>query len=124
MSLEELQAKYDRLIAHRARLVRYYDEAPDGSQAKADAVDDLSGLNARILGVEREIDEALTHEGEVVELVYECWVAGERGTFSKLKSDDKLGLVAWLMDVMRNHDQPGDHIHIVVHGKDEYNLTN
>jgi hypothetical protein len=57
--IEELQAKYDRKVAHIARTVRYYDEAPDGSRQKQEAEATLRRLDAEKAEVERQIDEAL-----------------------------------------------------------------
>jgi hypothetical protein len=60
--------------------------------------------------------DASDREGDT----YECWVADQKGTWHKLKSDDKLGVVSWLMTSLQQHNQVGTHIHIVVHHSSEY----
>lgn len=55
--VEELQAKYDRLSAHRSRVLRYYDDAPDGHRKKQEAREQLDQLGTRVTAVERELNE-------------------------------------------------------------------
>lgn len=62
-TLDALQAKYDRLTAHRGRLIRYFDDCPDGDPRKADARRQLNDVGDRVLAVEKEIDAAITREG-------------------------------------------------------------
>jgi hypothetical protein len=57
--LDELQATYTRLTDHRGRLVRYYDDAPDGDPRKADALARLDQVGTTIRNVERKIEELL-----------------------------------------------------------------
>jgi hypothetical protein len=79
-----------------------------------------------LLESQRQADTASpVLEGEVSNLVYECWVAEDKGSFSKLKlsGDDRLPLVDWLIGSLRNHNRPGAHIHIVVHDEKEYEPT-
>jgi len=57
MTEDELQATYDRLVAYRARTIKYYDECPDGDPRKAQALDKLQELNERINEVESEFDQ-------------------------------------------------------------------
>jgi len=53
------------------------------------------------------------------DLIYECWLADDKNTFAKLKSDEKWPLIHWLVNTLDQADK-GDHLHIVVHHKDEY----
>jgi hypothetical protein len=54
--IEQLSADLDRVSAHTARTMRYYDEAPDGSAQKHDALATLDRLNRRRNEIERELD--------------------------------------------------------------------
>lgn len=55
--LEALQGRYDRLVAHRGRAVRYYDECPDGDPRKEDARRQLAELGTQVGEVEHELDQ-------------------------------------------------------------------
>lgn len=63
LQLDEAQGTYDRLVAHRGRLLRYYDEAPDGDRRKLDAERQLAELGTRI----REAEEALSSAADAAE---------------------------------------------------------
>jgi hypothetical protein len=54
-----LQAEYDRVSAHRARTLRYYDECPDGDPRKAAAAEQLREMNARISDIADRIEALL-----------------------------------------------------------------
>ena len=60
MSVDVLQAEYDRLIAYRSRVIRYYDDCPDGDPRKWSAECKLRELNSRICDVENRIDKELS----------------------------------------------------------------
>lgn len=79
--LEELQVTYDRVRRHYGRVIRYYDECPDGDPRKAEALQQLDRLNARVREVEREQDEAVEwfsrhEEGEKVARLLDPLPAG------------------------------------------------
>jgi hypothetical protein len=61
-SIDELQATYDRLNQHRRRVLKYYDESPDGDPRKYDAEIQLDRLGRRIYQIEQEIDKRLDDE--------------------------------------------------------------
>lgn len=54
--LEQLQAQLDRKRAHLQRAIKYYDEAPDGSKQKQDAVGTMNSLNLQIHEIEKQFD--------------------------------------------------------------------
>jgi hypothetical protein len=55
-------------------------------------------------------------EGEVDEIVYECWIGGERGSFTKLEPNNVVIWVSEQLESMRLHQT----LHIVQHSKSEY----
>ena len=55
MSLDELQARYDRLLRIRARWVARYDAAPDGSHEKHVATQQLDEVGAQVVRIEQRI---------------------------------------------------------------------
>lgn len=58
-SIEQIQADYDRLIAHRARVIKYHDECPDGDIRKVKVEAQLNELNKRVCAVEKEFDSVI-----------------------------------------------------------------
>jgi len=56
-TLDELQARYDRLIKIRSRWVARYDAAPDGSHDKHVAIQQLDEVGAQIQKVEDEMEK-------------------------------------------------------------------
>lgn len=58
-------------------------------------------------------------EGEVQSLVFECWIAQDRHSFMKLKSDDLLGITEWTINALKQA-RPGTHINLVCHDEKEY----
>lgn len=57
-TLTELQQKLDSINSRGARLNDQYDNAPDGSDAKIRAQQELSNLSRERLAVEAEMDKA------------------------------------------------------------------
>jgi hypothetical protein len=53
--IDALQRKLDVLSGERAKYIRQYDAAPDGSQAKREAVAALDDLNSAVLLIEEEL---------------------------------------------------------------------
>lgn len=67
-------------------------------------------------------DGSEPEEGEVQSLVFECWIAQDRHSFMKLKSDDMLGITEWTINALKQA-RPGTHINLVCHDEKEYSSS-
>ena len=63
LQLAETQATYDRLVAHRGRLLRYHDECPDGDARKGIVEAQLADVGDRI----RKAEDALSSAADAAE---------------------------------------------------------
>lgn len=61
--ISELSATKDRHDSHMRRTMKYYDEAPDGSQQKHDAVTTMNSISDKVHVIERKLS-ALVDELE------------------------------------------------------------
>lgn len=57
--VERLDAARRRKVEHRARVLAYYDDCPDGDPRKAQALQDLDRLGADIRDLEQQLDQAI-----------------------------------------------------------------
>jgi hypothetical protein len=63
--LDKMQARYDRKVAQRRRLLAYHDECPDGDRRKYDVEQELKALSATIVSIEQEMDALIKEHGLV-----------------------------------------------------------
>lgn len=62
-TIDDLQARYDRKVAQRRRLLAYHDECPDGDRRKYDVEQELKTLGDSIRLIEQQMDLIIKQEG-------------------------------------------------------------
>lgn len=90
--LNQLQAEFDRVSAHRARVMKYADSYPDGHPKRAQGLADYEKLSKRWHALERQLGEAADQ-----------WIAEDTAehalpTYSVAHTTDERGEDRWFVE--------------------------
>jgi hypothetical protein len=61
--LDKMQARYDRKVAQRRRLLAYHDGCPDGDRRKYDCEQEMIALGRTIAEIEEQMDAYIKAHG-------------------------------------------------------------